>query len=535
MIIKKIAFGDNNKAFIEQRLTSGLNVIYSDDNNRGKTLVMQGAMYSLGYDSIFPSSFNYKEKYFYSKIEIDNKEYELLRKRNSIVIKTDGSIQVFNSIGDFKYFFDKYIHSLPRIQKNSRKKTVDLSLLYELFFIGQDNRNPSGLISKGQFNKVDYKNMVYSLAGLFTNDSDELYILEIKNKIESSKIKLKEVRKKITLIKSNPEIAEIFSKLFDSERVQAKIKSIKELNERISKLKRSRLREINRKAKLELLISELNSLNIGLSEGDVRCGECGSDKIFYSNNDLTFEISNTDVRSEILKSISESISQKNEIIHDHTSEINQAQVSLSREMRDSPPNFQKIIVYQEQVDSENDFDDEAFSISQEIGSLKSQLTRIESISSSLKEDRKELDKKILGIMTKLYKSIDWNGNLEFHDIFTKNDSTFSGSEEQEFYFCKIVALNEVLKHDFPIMIDSFRDGELSTSKEDRMLQIYGMMNKQVILTATLKDEEYKSNKYKSNIKINAIDYSSHSDCKILTKDSKDEFSSLLENFHGIVI
>jgi len=105
MIIKKIAFGDNNKAFIEQRLTSGLNVIYSDDNNRGKTLVMQGAMYSLGYDSIFPSSFNYKEKYFYSKIEIDNKEYELLRKRNSIVIKTDGSIQVFNSIGDFKYFF----------------------------------------------------------------------------------------------------------------------------------------------------------------------------------------------------------------------------------------------------------------------------------------------------------------------------------------------------------------------------------------------------------------------------------------------
>ena len=60
MLIKKIAFGDDTEAFIEERLTDGLNVIYRDDNNSGKTLVMQGLMYALGYESIFPSSFNYK-------------------------------------------------------------------------------------------------------------------------------------------------------------------------------------------------------------------------------------------------------------------------------------------------------------------------------------------------------------------------------------------------------------------------------------------------------------------------------------------
>lgn len=54
MLVKKIAFGDKSEAFIEERLTDGLNVIYSDDNNRGKTLVIQGLMYSLGYESIFP-------------------------------------------------------------------------------------------------------------------------------------------------------------------------------------------------------------------------------------------------------------------------------------------------------------------------------------------------------------------------------------------------------------------------------------------------------------------------------------------------
>ena len=45
MIIKKIAFGDSNEAFIENRLTNGFNIIYSDDNNKGKTIVMQSALY----------------------------------------------------------------------------------------------------------------------------------------------------------------------------------------------------------------------------------------------------------------------------------------------------------------------------------------------------------------------------------------------------------------------------------------------------------------------------------------------------------
>ena len=38
MIVKKIALGNKEEAYIENRLTDGVNIIYSDDNNRGKTL-----------------------------------------------------------------------------------------------------------------------------------------------------------------------------------------------------------------------------------------------------------------------------------------------------------------------------------------------------------------------------------------------------------------------------------------------------------------------------------------------------------------
>jgi hypothetical protein len=535
MLVKKIAFGDETEAFIENRLTDGLNVIYSDDNNRGKTLVMQGLMYSLGYESIFPSSFKYKEKYFYSELEVNGDKYEFLRKKNSIVVKTGGSIQVFNSVSELRYFLNKSVFTIPRIQKDNRTLLVDLTLLYEVFFIGQDNRNPSGLISKGQFNKLDFKNMVFELAGFSLEALNQDDIKEIKDKLAKQKASLTEIRKKIGIIKSNPKIAEIVTKSYDSELVQKKIKSINELNGNISKLRRSRQREINRKSKLEQLISELNSLNKDLTEGNVKCGECNSDKIIYSNKDLTFDVSNIDVRNGILKSITENINQKREMINDYSAEINIFQSSLNQEMADTPPSFQQIILYQEQSVSDRDYDNEAFLITKEIETLKTQLATSKAVDGSLQAERNVFTEKLIEEMVAIYRSIDPNGNLEFEDIFTKKDATFSGSEGQEFYFCKVIALSHILNHEFPLIVDSFRDGELSSTKEDYMLDIYSDLGKQVILTSTLKDEEYKKDKYKSNKKINSIDYSLHTDCKILTKELKNEFGSLVSKFNGLVM
>jgi len=534
MQIKKIAFGDTKEAFVEGRLKNGLNVIFSDDNNRGKTLVMQGLMFSLGYESIFPSSFNYKDKYFYSEIEVGGVAYEFLRKRSSIAIKTQGAMQIFNSVGEVRYFLDKFVFPIPKVLKEGRYTLVDLSLLYELFFIGQDNRNPSGLISHGQFNKLDYKSMVYDLAGLSGIQLNTDDINSVKEEIKKLKLQHKEIRKKISIIRQNPNIAQIVSKTYDSEAVQEKIKNISDINKKISNIKRARQREINRKSKLEQLVSELNSLNRELSEGNVECGECGSDKIVYSNSDLTFEISNIDVRTGILKSIDQNIKQKTDIILDFSKEINYLQGDLKEEMKDTPPNFQQIVLYQEQAISERDYDEESFILINKIKDLEEQLKSHKNVDDSMREERKSFDEKLLDEMNRLYESIDPGGNLVFEDIFTKKGSTFSGSEGQEFYFCKVIALKKLLEHDFPLIIDSFRDGELSTGKEEKMLDIYKEIGSQVILTSTLKAEEYSNDKYSNSQGVNALDYSSHQDCKILNPNQRDEFLALMSSFKGIV-
>ena len=317
-----MAFGNEYEAFIEDRFIDGVNIIYSDDNNRGKTLVMQGLMFSLGYDAIFPSSFDYKNYYFYSEVIIDNSSYHFLRKKNSISIRNDDSIQIFNSISEARYFLDRYVFKIPRIIKDNRPVLVDLSLLYELFFAGQDNRSPSGLISKGQFNKFDYKNMVYELANIKVSDTSNDDITDIKRKISALQLQLVETKKKLTIIKENPNIAEITSKLYDSDSFQHKVKTISDINNSISNLRRTRQRELNRKSKLENLLSELRSLNSELNVGSVQCGECGSNKIIYSNNDMMFEVSNIDVRNKILNSIHKNILLKSDLISDISRDIN---------------------------------------------------------------------------------------------------------------------------------------------------------------------------------------------------------------------
>ncbi len=535
MIIKKIAFGNKRESFIEDRLTDGLNIIFSDDNNRGKTLVMQGLMYSLGYEPIFPSSFDYRDQYFYSEVDFDGVIFEFLRKGNSFVVKTSEAIQVFNTAKEFRYFFDRHIFSLPRIIKDNKVKMVDFSLFYELFFIGQDNRSPSGLISKGQFNKADFKSMVFSKAGHMSSLQFDDDIEELKDRIKALKLALKTTRKKISIIRSNPNIAEIVSKTYDSEIVQRQIQVCKKLNDNISEIKRSRQREINRKTKLEALISELNSLNRGLTEGNIKCGECGSDKIVYSNNDLTFEVSNSKVRTNILGSIKKSILQKQEIIDEYTEDLNKEQDNLKKELASSPPDFQEMIVYQDHIIEEDNHDDEAISLSNEIKAVETELDLKKNVVDDSKDAQKELLINILDEMMKIYKYIEPNGNLYFDDLFTKKDLTFSGSEEQEYYFSRLIALNNILDHRFPIIVDSFRDGELSTQKENKMLKIYKELKKQIIITATLKTEEYSAQKYDDEKVINAIDYSDHDDCKIMQEMQSDVFNKLINSFEGIVI
>ena len=66
-MVKIISFsvGNKDEAFITESFNDGINIIHSNDNNKGKTIVVQGIMYALGNMPVFPKGFdNFNEYYF---------------------------------------------------------------------------------------------------------------------------------------------------------------------------------------------------------------------------------------------------------------------------------------------------------------------------------------------------------------------------------------------------------------------------------------------------------------------------------------
>jgi len=530
MIIKKTAFGNNQEAFIESRFKDATNIIFSNDNNRGKTLVIQGLMYSIGYDSIFPSGFNYKNYFFYSNILIKEKNYEFLRKGNSIILLENENINVFNSISEFKYFFDKHIYELPRIEKDAELKPVDLTLFYELFFLGQDKRNSSNLIVRGRNNKQDFKNMIFAMQDVLISSTSKYDIEELKAQKKSLELKIKTEKRKISVLKKNPEIATFISSSANNIDFKNTSKQLTELHKSIADLRKQRNREENRKIKLENLIIELNSLNRNLNEGKVKCSDCGSTKIIFANQEFEFEVSNNYVRKNILKSIQESISMKKEIVEEFNNEINKEQTQIQKLLETSTPDAKNYILFEDEIIDSKDIDKIVLDLQKQLDEVQRKINTNESKIVTNKDLQKLILENIISEMKRYYRIIDKDGLLEFEDLFTKSGQTYSGSEEQEYYFCKLLALNKILNTKFPIIIDSFREGELSSNKENIMIEEFVKLDNQIILTSTLKDEEYDSNKYLKLENVNVLDYSNFEDSQILQSSYVDSFSEILEKF-----
>ena len=125
MKILKVAVGNAHEAFIEDNFTDKVNIISSDDNNKGKTIVIQAMMYAMGNEPTFPTSFEYQKYYYYVEFEEKRQVYKVCRLGNGFALKKSSIVLIFDNVAEFKRYWNKEISPLPRIVKNQMLKIVD--------------------------------------------------------------------------------------------------------------------------------------------------------------------------------------------------------------------------------------------------------------------------------------------------------------------------------------------------------------------------------------------------------------------------
>ncbi|WP_052647027.1 hypothetical protein, partial [Paenibacillus terrae] len=416
------------------------------------------------------------------------------------------------------------------LKRVNDQKMVDLPLFYQLFFIGQDKRNPSNVIQSGYYNKNDFINMLCSYNGYPITHSNVEKIKDNKDLIKEKEVDINKYKKLVKISKNSPLLNDFVNEYADKDRYFETRKSMVALRDKIADYKKKRNRETNRAFKLRDLLGELNSFNNQIDAGKVICADCGSEKILYINSNLTFDVSSIEVRKQIINSIQHSILMKNNIINEYEENINREQSRLKKLLKETPVEIQNILIYSDEILSSEEYSKRIFKLQQEIESLKSVIGITESTDEEIKEKRKGMLEQLVGLMNLYHKEIEDTFNNKYDSFFTKREETFSGSDEQEFYYCKLMSLNDFFNHKFPIIVDSFRDGEISTNKERKMLDGYKKLKKQVLLSSTLKEEEYDKEKYQSVEGVNALDYSYYANSKLLTSEYKDDFIKILSKF-----
>lgn len=530
MVIKKTAVGNKNEAFIENNFRTGLNIISSDDNNKGKTIEIQSMMYALGNDPAFPTTFEYKDYYHYIEFEEDETTYKLCRFNNGFVLKHDSVLMLFDNVSELKRYWNKHIFTLPNIVKNQISKIVDPVLFLQLFFVGQDKKDTSNISHAGFYNKADFYNMLYDICDLSGLELDEDEIKQIKEQLAKLKSERELLIKQHKILKSQETPVSYLSAISDKTTFGKKLSEMEKINSKIAELRKARNTAATRRASWETTLKELRSLNRTMESGELRCMDCNSTNISYSSskkNAYAFDVSSIDMRNEIIASINEKIEAYTEEINKLTSQISSAQDELQTLMNDESISLEAIVAYKQDIFSASDAEAKIKEIDLETENLKNQLKISAGTKQSKKEQQLAILIDILNEMNAVYETIDPNGNLHFDDLFTKKDEVYSGSEATIFHLSRLYALSKVLNHNYPIVVDSFRAEDLSTSKENIVLDLYKELSNQVIFTTTLKLEEL--GKYDTRTDIHHIDYKEHAPSKMLSEVYVDEFCELLSS------
>lgn len=528
MRIVTVALGNADEAYIEKNLSDGINVIYSDDNNKGKTIVVQAAMYALGNKPIFPSAFDYKDYYYYVEFEHNEEEFIVLRHGDSFVVSCGLGTHIFEDLIEFKRFWNSNIFALPEISVQGKKRIADMELYAQLFFVGQDGKDTSTIFNPGFYHKDDFKELICAFVeeSKSTLSAEELSFIksELKRKeaTKRDRLKLSEFYRNTTPAK------EYLSHIHDKQAFEERIQRLDELTGKISDVRKNRSRFATKKALWNNTLKELRSLNRNIEVGELRCMDCNSNHIAYKGKGkitYSFDVSTPDMRAQIISSIEDKISAYNEEIENCDYEISTLQTRMDEIMREDDVTVENVLAYRAGFLGASEIESEITKLDSEIADLKNKLESGEQQSEALKKSRNAFLTQILQRMNTIKHQIDIESKHDYDDIFTKRGTVISGSEETVYYLSRLISIAEICRHGCPIIMDSFRAEDLSTEKEERALKILSSLNCQCILTTTLKAEEKE--KYAKMKMINAIDYTNHESNKVLQKSYCEEFQQLI--------
>ncbi|MBE6473417.1 MAG: hypothetical protein E7Z99_07615 [Coriobacteriaceae bacterium] len=528
--INSAYIGNEGESYIQDGFTDGLNIITSKDNHVGKTIVMQSIMYALGADAMFPANFEYRQYLFIVDIDIDGHELSILRNKDLFVVKDADSIIPLEGKGAFDEYWSEHISPLPSIVKKGVPVRVGLPLYTQMAFVSQAGRNTSRVMG-GYFDRNDFAEMVFAIVGLDARQMDSRAEADLKRRRDKLRTRRKELEKQVSMLRKPGTALALTSPTADREETVRYVAELDALKNELTDLNKRRNHAYTRMKKNESVLSELRSLNNEVKAGSVVCLECGSERIGYKvpGSDFVFDITTDDMRRQILRTVQDRIDAYAAEVRELEADIREVQRKFNAmaDLRDL--SLEDVFAAREGYVDIEAIDQELSGIADEIEDITEQLNEASRVSDEIREGRSDFKAKVLATMNRVRRTINNDPDAaEYADLFTPATRPYMGSEATEYYLARVYSLAKHVGYGLPILIDSFRAEELSSTREENALPLFVELPNQVIFTATLKEEE--AGKYVENDGVNNIDYAGYIVNKLLSEADNESFSAKVASF-----
>lgn len=263
IIIKSLKISDivdkcsRNISFVD-----GINLITSDSNSRGKSVLMKSIYHSLGADSFFDTNIRQNNILFEIEFEYNGIVYRILRYQDSFCAFKNGSLLKYYPAGDRAELSYFYLNELGMaVFLRSRKSLMEISppaYMFIPFYLDQDRswkdgQYPFSRSSMSQYLTTSMNELYYYSLGLYRKEYGLL------------KKEIDEITEKVKYLENKRE------KLDTNYRMVKELNKVSHINlskEEIDNYQRTTINSIN-----QLLLHQ-NSLILELDDLDKKKIEC---------------------------------------------------------------------------------------------------------------------------------------------------------------------------------------------------------------------------------------------------------------------
>lgn len=503
----------------------GVNIITSSDNQVGKSTLMKSLYYTLGAEVFFAERFKVKTKVHILEFSVNDNTYECIRYNDIVVVRKNKNLTVKCTSATQLSEALKEIFGFSIFIENKQNEYVLAPPVYYFipYYIDQDNgwvKDINSFDKLSQFNKDKRDTIYYYHLGIL-NDNYSKCLIEMKKltaEINDYKKKQNEIMALLQYIRNNLTKIDLTLNL-ESMEIEKKelLKKYKEYSFDLNNVRREILEyqeEVfkidNIIANLESTVKESNNIKKHLKhEFDIECPYCKKNFEVQAKDILKINYNIEDLQKTKLEMLSMREKVSNKIDY-----LKKKFVSFEERLNEIENN---------KINVDNTFDEflKYKGLQETRKQLNTQLVENNSVLMSSDEELKQIKKSLKDWKKKIK-----DANDKYREILTINLMEFntkenelpkninigtgiiaSGSGQIRVNLARVYSFLEVLLEyneeglKFPLVIDSPKGGEQSTSNSELILELITQtknIENQIILATIDFDSFYKGDLSKFN-------------------------------------